>query len=141
MNLPFKKNIFYENETEKIATEFSNSLIGGDVVLLNGELGSGKTFFVKSVCKNYGINNVNSPSFAIVNEYSGKYKIYHFDFFRVKKSNELEDIGFDDYLNDENAIVFIEWADMFANILPQKNYKVNFNFLENGYREINITKS
>jgi tRNA threonylcarbamoyladenosine biosynthesis protein TsaE len=140
MDFPFSVVVQSEIETNSIAGDFSKYLNAGDVVLLNGELGAGKTFFVKSVCSNFGIQNVSSPSFAIVNEYNGTKKIYHFDFYRIKREQELFDIGFREYLSDE-AIVFIEWADLFPEILPHKYWIVNLEFESEVVRKINIKKN
>jgi len=140
MDFPFKISINSEEETRETAKEFSKILIDGDIVALNGDLGTGKTFFVKAVCKEYKIENVNSPTFAIVYEYSGERKIYHFDFYRIKKIEELYDLGIEDYLNDEEAITFIEWADMMNEVLPHKYYSILIKMLEENKREITITK-
>ncbi len=123
MELPHHQKLVSLTETKTIAAKIANHLKVGDIVALEGNLGSGKTTLVKNICQNFNINNVNSPSFSIVNEYEGIHKIYHFDFYRIKKIEELYDLGFDDYLNDE-SIVFIEWADSFGEILP-KNYIKN----------------
>jgi len=139
MEFPFKKKISTEEDTKQVANLFSEVLKEGDIVLLNGNLGSGKTFFVKQICGTFGIDNVTSPTFSIVNEYYGDIKIYHFDFYRINKLVELEDIGFDEYIDDVESIIFIEWADMFPEILPNKNiYKVNFIKTKNEEREISI---
>ncbi len=140
MEFPFKKVVSSEEETNNLAAEFSQMLRPGDLVLLNGELGSGKTFFIKSVCRNFGIENSSSPSFSIVNEYSSDPKIIHFDFYRIKKIEELYDIGFEDYLLDGGSIVFIEWAEMFPGILPEKFFNIRFKFTDLDSREISITK-
>jgi tRNA threonylcarbamoyladenosine biosynthesis protein TsaE len=140
INLPFTVIVESENETEKIAKSFAENLIPGDLILLNGELGSGKTFFVKSVCNNFGIKNVASPSFTIVNEYSGDKKVYHFDFYRIKKVNELYDFGFEDYLNDINTIKFIEWANLWKEVIPKHFYEVNIDFVNENERKITISK-
>jgi tRNA threonylcarbamoyladenosine biosynthesis protein TsaE len=129
-----------ENDTITLANEFAEFIKPGDLILLNGELGSGKTFFVKHVCEQFGITNVSSPSFAIVNEYNGKRKIYHFDFYRIKKVSELYDFGIEDYLIDEEAITFIEWADLWREILPNKFFKVDFQFVNEHKRKISIEK-
>lgn len=139
MNLPFSAEVISENESEKIAEEFSKILDDGDIVLLNGELGTGKTFFVKSVCSNYKINNVSSPSFALVNEYIGSKQIFHFDFYRIKKSEELYDLGIEDYFSNEH-ITFIEWAELFADVIPEKYYQINLSFIDNQKRGIQISK-
>ncbi len=140
MKFPFHKKIKTESETVEIAEEFSKLLIPGEIVLLNGDLGCGKTFFVKSVCRHYGILNVSSPSFSIVNEYHNDKNIVHFDFYRVKKIEELYDIGFEDYIMNNETIVFIEWSNMFMKILPKKNYEIEIKFTNNSEREISIVK-
>jgi len=139
MDFPFHTVIRSEEETISDARNFAKQIKKGDIILLDGDLGSGKTFFVKYVCKEYGIENVSSPSFAIVNEYHNKVNFVHFDFYRIKKVEELYDIGFHEYLNGEN-IVFIEWSNMFPEILPKRNYKINFKFVNNTSREISIVK-
>ena len=134
------QNIKAEQKTKEIADEFSKILRAGDVIALIGDLGSGKTFFVKAVCSNLNIEDVSSPSFAIVNEYNGNYKVNHFDFYRIKKIEELYDIGFTEYLNDEEAITFIEWADMFSELLPRKYYRIQIELKDNSERIITIEK-
>ena len=142
MNFPFEKIITAEKETEQIARQFANALSPGDVVLLEGNLGSGKTFFVKALLKNFGVSNANSPTFAIVNEYSnGELKFYHFDFYRINKEYELYDIGIEDYISDENAITFIEWADLFPNAVPKADYKIIIELYRDGTRKFLIEKS
>lgn len=129
-----------EKDTDKLADELAKVFKEGDVVALNGDLGSGKTFFVKSICKNYNIDLVTSPTFALVNEYTGTKKIYHFDFYRINKQNELFDLGFEDYLNDETAIIFIEWADLFKELLPKRFYEVKFAIVDDNLRRITVYK-
>lgn len=141
MDFPFEKIITTEQETEQIARQFAHALLPGDVVLLEGNLGSGKTFFVKALLKNYGVENANSPTFAIVNEYSnGELKFYHFDFYRIEKEYELYDIGIEDYISDENAITFIEWADLFPDAVPKADYKIIIELSREGKRKFLIEK-
>ncbi len=134
-------NIKTEEETNRIARDFASRMKKGDIVLLEGNLGSGKTFFVREVAKYFAIDEVSSPTFAIVNEYDGNVKIYHFDFYRIKKERELYDIGIDEYLSDEEAITFIEWAELFPNAVPEYSYIVKILLLKNGLREITISKN
>ncbi len=141
MNFPFIENIDSIDRTKAIAADFSKIIKAGDIVLLNGNLGTGKTTFVKFMCKNIGINNANSPSFSIVNEYVGNKKIYHFDFYRLKSIAELYDIGFDEYLNDSDAIIFIEWAELFPEILPKKYFEIKIKFEGEEKRIIKISKT
>jgi len=122
--IPSTKNVRDENGTKKLAEEFAGLLKQGQVVILNGNLGSGKTFFIKSVLRIFSIINVSSPSFAIVNEYNGLIKVYHFDFFRLKNVDELYNIGWHDYLNDTNAVTFIEWGNQLKNALPRMRIEI-----------------
>lgn len=129
-----------EEETKNIAIEFLKDLKDGDVIVLNGDLGTGKTFFIKKIAEELNINNANSPTFAIVNEYTGNKKIYHFDFYRINKVNELHDIGLEDYLADQNAITFIEWGNLFPDILPENRYEINITIIEDEKRKFEIRK-
>ncbi len=140
MNFPFTRKIKSETETLEIASEFAKEVQPGDVILLEGNLGAGKTFFVKAFASRFGIDEVTSPTFSIVNEYYGEVNIYHFDFYRIKKEVELYDIGIDEYLSDEEAITFIEWAELFRNAIPKFNYRVRIHFYNNGEREFTISK-
>ncbi len=141
MRFPISRVVSSENETTEVALKFSEGLFGDEIILLNGELGSGKTFFVKAVCSNYGIINISSPSFAIVNEYHNLKKVIHFDFYRIKKIEELYDLGIEDYMNSADSIIFIEWANLFPEILPKRNYQVDFKILSSSTREITIRKN
>ena len=127
MDLLFKQKVLSEDDTIALADKFSNELKPGDVVILNGNLGAGKTFFIRQALRNFDIDNVSSPTFAIVNEYKGKFRIYHFDFYRLNDSAELFDIGFNDYLNDEDSITFIEWGNLIPGVLPRKRLEININ--------------
>jgi tRNA threonylcarbamoyladenosine biosynthesis protein TsaE len=138
LNFPYKIVVESEEETIKVATEFGQLLKATDIIALTGDLGSGKTFFVRSILKLFGIEEVTSPTFSIVNTYSGDVVINHFDFYRLKKVVELYDIGFEEYLIDRSAITFIEWAEMFEEILPNNIYRINIAHLENSKREIMI---
>jgi tRNA threonylcarbamoyladenosine biosynthesis protein TsaE len=113
-------------ETRRLGGEFAGSLSASDIVPVYGELGAGKTQFIKGICKNLGVKQVvNSPTFIIVNEYSSEKidRIYHFDLYRIKTLNELYDIGFDDYLNG-SGLILIEWPELIETILPVSAKKV-----------------
>ena len=142
MELPFRKIVKTEKETESIALQFAEMLkLTGDklnIVSLNGNLGSGKTTIVKYIASYFKITNVTSPSFSIVNEYSGTKKIYHFDFYRLKKIEELYDIGFEDYLNDTESIILIEWGNIFEKILPEERIEINIEIINETERKIEI---
>jgi tRNA threonylcarbamoyladenosine biosynthesis protein TsaE len=140
VEFPFEKTVESELETSEIAKLFSEKIIPGEVVCLNGNLGTGKTFFIKSVCKEFNIADVSSPTFAIVNQHNGKYQVNHFDLYRIKKAEELYDIGFEEYLADSQSISFIEWADLFEDEIAKCSYKVYFEFLGSTKRKIRIEK-
>ena len=134
MSLDYSRKSNSEGDTKKIAEEFAKYISDGMIVTLIGNLGAGKTFFIKRVLEQFNINNANSPTFAIVNEYYGKKKFYHFDFYRINSQAELIDIGIEDYFNDEESVTFIEWADMFPNVIPSKRIEVKINMMENDSR-------
>ena len=140
MFFPSSHIVNSEDETTKLADQFFKEIEIGDIIVLNGNLGTGKTFFVKKVLENFDINDVSSPTFAIVNEYSGNKKFYHIDFYRIERINELYDIGIEDYLNDDQSISFIEWGNLFADVLPKKRIEINFTLNTDMTRTIEFKK-
>ncbi|MCK9212442.1 MAG: tRNA (adenosine(37)-N6)-threonylcarbamoyltransferase complex ATPase subunit type 1 TsaE [Ignavibacteriaceae bacterium] len=140
MQFPFVQNIYSEEETINLAKVFSLLLQKGDCVSLIGNLGTGKTFFVKNLCKEFLIDDANSPTFALLNVYLGKEKFFHFDFYRVRSEQELLDIGLYDYLNDEEAVSIIEWADLFPAVLPKKRYEITITLNDDFSRTFTIRK-
>ncbi len=109
-----------EKETFKAGAILGSILKEGDIVGLEGELGAGKTVFIKGIASANGVvDYVTSPTFVIMNRYLGKLPIYHFDVYRITKPFEIFDIGFEEYLNS-NGIVVIEWADLIKEVLPDE---------------------
>ncbi|GIK61729.1 MAG: tRNA (adenosine(37)-N6)-threonylcarbamoyltransferase complex ATPase subunit type 1 TsaE [Ignavibacteriota bacterium] len=139
-HFPFRINTRSEEESAILAADFIKLCTQGERIVLNGDLGAGKTFFIKAALASIGITNVNSPSFAIVNEYHNSSQIYHFDFYRLKNYVELLDIGWQDYLNDEESIIFIEWGNRFNSILPSKRIEINILTLTGSEREFSFEK-
>ncbi len=142
MDFPSERISRSEEDTKQLALEFLSELKAGDVVVLNGALGTGKTFFIKKITEALGITKANSPTFAIVNEYESELnvRIYHFDFYRINKEAELHDIGLEDYLADNEAITFIEWGELFPDILPHKRYEIKIEEIENEQRKFRFSK-
>ena len=98
-------------DTEQIGAEFAKNLKGGTVVALYGDLGAGKTAFVRGMARGLGLNcNVSSPTFNIVHEYPGERELIHFDMYRLSSADELFDIGWEDYLN-RGAVCAVEWSE------------------------------
>jgi tRNA threonylcarbamoyladenosine biosynthesis protein TsaE len=114
-------------ETESFARQFAGSLKPGDVIALVGELGSGKTQFVKGLTAAIGsITSATSPTFTLLHEYSGgRLPIYHFDFFRVEDRQSAERLGLDDYFFGDGISV-VEWADRFPELIPQTARRISF---------------
>ena len=138
MVLPFTKTVNNEDETAQLAVDFAKLVNNGQVIILIGNLGAGKTFFIKKLLASFGIRNVNSPSFAIVNEYEGKIKAYHFDFYRLNKIEELYDIGWEDYLNDTEAVLLVEWGDLLREALPVKKIEIAISFMDGTKRRFDF---
>jgi len=117
-----KKITHNEKETLEFGEQFAKTLNKGSVVALIGYLGAGKTIFVKGVAKGLGIDeHILSPTFTLLREYEG---LNHFDVYRIEDPEELSEIGFDEYLNDDK-ITLIEWADLIYDILPDDIIYVN----------------
>lgn len=140
MNLPLSRKINSLKETKNFAAELSGIFKRGEIIVINGDLGSGKTTLINYICSFFKIDNVSSPSFSIVNEYYGDLKVYHFDFYRIKKIEELYDLGFEDYINDEEAIIFIEWGNLFPEIIPSAHLEINIKVLQAETREFKVIR-
>lgn len=140
INFPSLVRCKNEKESARLASIFMEECKVGDRIVFNGDLGAGKTFFIKAALASLGISNVNSPSFAIVNEYKKKFHIYHFDFYRLKNSSELFDIGWADYLNDDESIIFIEWGNRFPLILPKERIDINISIMNETEREFRFER-
>jgi tRNA threonylcarbamoyladenosine biosynthesis protein TsaE len=114
-------------ETEAFGRQFAQDLGAGSVLALSGELGSGKTQFVKGLVAGLGSDvAVTSPTFTIVHEYAGgRLPVYHFDFFRLEDRQSLAQLGLDDYFFGEGVCV-IEWADRLPDLIPEKAHWIAF---------------
>ncbi|MBN2570740.1 MAG: tRNA (adenosine(37)-N6)-threonylcarbamoyltransferase complex ATPase subunit type 1 TsaE [Ignavibacteriales bacterium] len=131
-------NCIGKSELKKIAKELSVKIKEGDIIELIGELGTGKTYFVKCICEYYKIKNVSSPSFNIFNQYNGKLNVFHFDFYRIKSKNELFNIGFYENLSDNDAVKFIEWPNLIPDAIPIVNYRIYFDYCKEHKLKRNI---
>lgn len=115
-----------EDETINLACKIGNKLKNGDLIVLSGNLGSGKTRFTQGILKNFGLeNDISSPTFTIVNEHHTETtNIYHFDVYRLQDVDEFYAIGGEEYL--ANGICIIEWGEIIEEILPDDYIKVIF---------------
>lgn len=135
------KNIFLSNsalETENLAKKFASKLKGNEVIAFYGDLGAGKTAFTRGVADFFGLKDeVSSPTFALVNEYSSeKTKIYHFDMYRINTLEDLESTGFFDYLG--RGIILVEWSENIKEYLPENLIEIKISKTGENSREIEI---
>jgi tRNA threonylcarbamoyladenosine biosynthesis protein TsaE len=123
------------------AKQFIAAMEDNTVFAFYGKMGAGKTTFIKAICEELGVTDViNSPTFAIVNEYRSDETgelIYHFDFYRIKKLDEVYDMGYEDYFYS-GALCFIEWPELVEEVLPGDAVKVIIEEIENGIRSIRL---
>ena len=123
------------------ARQFIAAMGDNTVFAFYGKMGAGKTTFIKAVCEELGVTDViNSPTFAIVNEYRSEEAgelSYHFDCYRIKKLEEVYDMGYEDYFYS-GALCFIEWPELIEDVLPGDAVKVYIDELEDGSRKIHF---
>ncbi|MBQ4098312.1 MAG: tRNA (adenosine(37)-N6)-threonylcarbamoyltransferase complex ATPase subunit type 1 TsaE [Clostridia bacterium] len=122
-----------QKQSEEIAAEFAKTLKSGDVVILSGDLGAGKTAFVKGVAKHFNLSDVTSPTYAYLNVY-GDY-LYHYDCYRLSSGEDAERLGLTDYFGGDN-ICLIEWAENIEDVLPDKVKKVEIRKIGENERKI-----
>ena len=142
-----RETFFVKNEAETIALaeKLAANLRGGELIVFDGDLGAGKTFFTGALCEALGVDRkkVSSPTFVIMKKYSGKFDIYHWDFYRISSVDELYIADFPEYLKAENSVTIVEWADMFKECWeahrPMIRIEIKFGIGENE-REISIRR-
>ena len=120
------------------AKEFLQNMGDGKVFAFYGKMGAGKTTFVKAICEELGVEDViTSPTFALVNEYTAGNgdPIYHFDFYRIKKLEEVYDMGYEDYFYG-GGVCFIEWPELIEDLLPESAIRVDIKENEDGTRTV-----
>ena len=131
-------------ETKMLAKKFAKLLSGGSIVLLNGDLGAGKTTFTKWVLKYLGVKgDVTSPTFTLMREYhTKKFDIYHFDMYRLSSGEEAIEFGLEEYIYSDSGrnIVFIEWSENISSILKGKFIKINISLLDDNKRKFEIER-
>ncbi|HIR29289.1 MAG TPA: tRNA (adenosine(37)-N6)-threonylcarbamoyltransferase complex ATPase subunit type 1 TsaE [Candidatus Coproplasma stercorigallinarum] len=121
-------------DTINFAREYASSLKGGDVVLLNGEMGAGKTVFAKGVALGLGIDDeILSPTYAYMNDYGGK--LYHYDCYRLSSGAQAEGLGLTDYFYGD-GVCLVEWAQNIAEVLPENCKTVTIEKLKGSVRKI-----
>ena len=140
-------------ETKKTGEKFAEKLLGiknlkkAKVIVLYGDLGSGKTTFVQGFAKGLGIKKrIISPTFVIVRSYELRIKnkelrsFYHIDLYRVRSEDEIKNLGFEEIINDPENIVAVEWGEKLGNLLPGKRWDIRFNYVGETKRKIAINE-
>jgi tRNA threonylcarbamoyladenosine biosynthesis protein TsaE len=137
------KNRIVESDSAEETIAFGKKLAGtlnkSQVVVLSGSLGAGKTTLIKGIALGLGVANedIKSPSFTLVNEYSGNFPLYHFDLYRMKSSSELYEIGWDEYIM-RDGIVLVEWGEKAARFLPEPRIEIYIKFVSDNKRRLDI---
>lgn len=128
-----------ELETVKAGRALARHLTPGSIVALFGDLGAGKTSFVRGLADGLSLNaRVTSPTFTIVNEYNGSVPLFHFDMYRLRGSDELFEIGWDDYL-ERGGVVAVEWSENIEDAFPENTIRVRIEKTGDMSRRIEIT--
>jgi len=126
---------------QEAARQFIHSMGPGKVFAFYGKMGAGKTTFIKAICEELGVKDViTSPTFAIVNEYTTEpdgESIFHFDFYRIKKLEEVYDMGYEDYFYS-GALCFLEWPELIDDLLPEDAVKVTIKANDDGTRTVDF---
>jgi tRNA threonylcarbamoyladenosine biosynthesis protein TsaE len=128
------------SETEKLGRLMGQFLEPGSIVALSGELGSGKTRFVKGLASGLGVAkncHVSSPSFVLINEYPGRIPLYHLDLYRLSRGKDLEEMGLDEYLFGE-GVTTIEWAEKATSIMPPQHIWIDIQWTGPNSRRLTI---
>jgi tRNA threonylcarbamoyladenosine biosynthesis protein TsaE len=121
-----------EEKTKDIGYKLGKLLDKKSILCLIGDLGAGKTTLTQSIAKGLEVDDyITSPTFTIVNEYDGRIPLYHFDVYRIGSSDEMYDIGFDEYINSDGVCI-IEWANLIEDILPDEYLYIDLKYKENG---------
>ena len=121
-------------QTQAFATEYAKTLKGGDIVLLDGDMGAGKTVFAKGVAQGLGVQEeVTSPTYAYMNDYDGR--LFHYDCYRIESVEQAERLGLADYF-DMGGVCLIEWSQNIAELLPRGCKRVTIKKISENEREI-----
>lgn len=129
------------DQTEELAQDFGRSLKGGEVVLLQGEMGAGKTHFCKGLARGLDVCDViTSPTFALHNSYQGRLTLNHFDFYRIDDPSEAEVLGLDEFFYDRRGVSAIEWSENIKELIPAKHITVTIEKLNESERKITVER-
>lgn len=131
--------------TKVFANKIARDLKGGNVVLLRGDLGAGKTTFTQGLGQYFGIHRMTSPTYVLLNQYKVENHptiktFYHFDLYRLENVDQLRSVNFDEITTDKNGIVILEWPERLGTNLPKGSINIRLNIVESNKREITVQK-
>ncbi|HHU92674.1 MAG TPA: tRNA (adenosine(37)-N6)-threonylcarbamoyltransferase complex ATPase subunit type 1 TsaE [Halanaerobiaceae bacterium] len=127
-----------EEETYSLGETIGELVEAGQIILLSGDLGAGKTVLAQGICAGLGVlEDVTSPTFNLINEYEGDLTVYHMDLYRLEKEEELYDLAIEEYL-ESDGVVIIEWPDLVYDLLPPDFIYIKINTLAEEEREISL---
>jgi len=124
-------------ETQEFGKKIGKNLFPTSIIALSGKLGSGKTTLIQGIGQGLGITTpIKSPSFTLINEYQGFLPLYHFDLYRLSGEEEIEELGYEEYLFKKKGVVVIEWADKMESFLTFPHLKIKIKMIDFSQREI-----
>jgi tRNA threonylcarbamoyladenosine biosynthesis protein TsaE len=132
--------VLSKSKLDSFSSIFSQHLFPGDIVLLYGDMGAGKTTFTRSLASHFGIENVNSPTFSLANKYEGDLKINHIDLYRLNNETDFYSFDLDRYLNDKESVTLIEWSEKLGSFMPEQYWKVELDYVDDDKRKVTINR-
>jgi len=129
-----------EEQTYELGRELAGDILPGDLLGLSGDLGAGKTCLIQGICRGLGVPQhiyITSPTFIILNRYTGRIPIYHFDFYRLSTKSEIMDLGYEEYFFSD-GVCLIEWAERAVGLLPEEYLKIEMYITSPTQRRIEL---
>lgn len=128
-----------EKDTFKLGVKLGAKLTGGEIILLTGDLGAGKTVFARGIAEGLGIkDDIVSPTFTLMNCYEGRLKLYHYDAYRLSSGEEAEERGLTEFFGAKDGVCVIEWPQNIEDAIPEDTIKVTIKYVDENKREVSV---